>query len=378
MVQTLISFALVTLSALSSTVLARSHRPTAGNWTGWHGLDEHPYQGQWLPCNQLTIEVRQDFEKMAPKDRKAYTDAVKCLMDLPSEFNDTMYPGAISRFFDYSAVHINQTKAIHLNGFFLTWHRMFIWLYERDLKTKCGYNGTQPYWNWPATAHNLSGSAIFDGSEFSMSGDGIYNNTGPLNLSESFQLPHGSGGGCVTTGPFAYMNYTMASIPTTIVLQNQPLPPTAFDYRPQCLTRDLNTFVAKTQTNATLWEAAVAAPDAATFELLVNGKLGGGQLGLHSGAHFTVGSPGSSLFASPQDPVWYPLHAMLDYTYWTWQQRHPNIAHTLSGTETAVNLPPSANVTLTTQTPDWSYLFPSLPIGDLVSTTAGPFCYTYE
>lgn len=174
------------------------------------------------------------------------------------------------------------------------------------------------------------------------------------------------------------MNYTMASISVTVILEDEPLPSTAYDYVPQCLTRDLNTYVALTQTNISQWEAAVVAPNATYFSLLLNGVLGATQLGLHSGAHFTVGSPGSSLFVSPQDPIWYPLHTMLDYTYWTWQNKNPNVSHTLSGTETAANLPPSANVTLESMEPDWGYLFPSLQIGDLVNTTAGPFCYTYE
>lgn len=149
---------------------------------------------------------------MAPYDRKAYTDAVKCLMEQPSQLNSALYLGAINRIFDYSAIHINRTKTVHLNGFFFTWHRMFVWLYEQDLKNLCGCNGTQPYWNWHATAANLAGSAVFDGSNFSMSGNGIYNNTGPIQLSPTFSLSHGTGGSCIHDGPFAYMNYTMAHI----------------------------------------------------------------------------------------------------------------------------------------------------------------------
>ncbi len=378
MVQTFLSFALVTLSVLASTVLAAPQSQSVGKRSNWKAPTDYAYQGKWQPCNPDTVQVRQDFDKMAPEDRKAYTDAILCLMDRPSQLDPELYPGAINRFFDYSAIHINRTKVVHLDGFFLTWHRMFIWLFEQDLKNTCGYNGTQPYWSWPATASNLSGSAVFDGSEYSMSGDGIYNNTGPVVLSPTFQFPHGSGGGCVYQGPFAYMNYTMASISVTVILEDEPLPSTAYDYVPQCLTRDLNTYVALTQTNISQWEAAVVAPNATYFSLLLNGVLGATQLGLHSGAHFTVGSPGSSLFVSPQDPIWYQLHTMLDYTYWTWQNKNPNVSHTLSGTETAANLPPSANVTLESMEPDWGYLFPSLQIGDLVNTTAGPFCYTYE
>jgi tyrosinase len=372
MVQSFVFVAIFALCALTSTVLAvpQSYPPAVGYWRN--------VSQNWQQCTKDKMQVRQDFDKMEPYDRKAYTDAVKCLMEQPSQLNSALYPGAINRFFDYSAIHINRTKTVHLNGFFFTWHRMFVWLYEQDLRNLCGYKGTQPYWNWHATAENLAGSAVFDGSKFSMSGNGVYNNTGPIQLSPTFSLPHGTGGGCIHDGPFAYMNYTMAHIPISVAINGEDLPPAAFDNKPTCITRDLNQYVATTQTNFALWDQAVHAPNMSLFTDLMNGVIGGGSLGLHSGAHFVVGSPASSLFVSPQDPVWYLMHAMLDYTFWMWQKNNPQVALQISGTETAVNLPPSANVTLETYEPDWGYLWPSMEVRDLMRTTAGPFCYRYE
>ena len=337
-----------------------------------------PFPGWRHQCTEHNIQIRRDFQKMAPWERKAYTDAVKCLMDQPSNLDQAQYPGAINRFFDYAAIHINRTSEVHLDGFFLTWHRMFVWLFEQDLQNICGYKGTQPYWFWPGTADDLTGSALFDGSEHSMSGDGVYVDNGPVVLTPTFQFPHGSGGGCVTTGPFAHMDYTMPVIPITVLINGEPLPANAFSNQPTCLTRDLNTQVAKSQTNLSQWLTALDAPDQATFDVLMNGIPGKAQLGLHSGAHFVLGSPSSSLFSSAQDPIWYPLHTMLDYTYWVWQQKHPENAWDLSGTKTAVNIPPSDNVTLESWEPDWGYLMPSVQVSDLMSTTSGPFCYSYE
>lgn len=316
---------------------------------------------------------------MAPEARKAYTGAVQCLMDQPSQLNQTLYPAAINRFFDYAVIHVNHTKVVHLDGYFLTWHRYFLWLYEEDLRNLCGYTGSFPYWNWPATANNLTGSAVFDGSEYSMSGDGAYNDTGPVVLSPDFQLPHGSGGGCVKSGPFVNLTTTMANIPITVILEDEPLPPTAFDYAPSCLTRDLNTYVAQTYTNYDELALAVEAPSAANFSIQMNGILGGASLGLHSGAHFTMGAPASSLFVSPQDPIWYVLHAMLDNVYTSWQIKNPAAALEVYGTMTANNVPPSDNVTLSSIEPDWGYLqMEPIPISELTNTTAGPFCYRYD
>jgi tyrosinase len=359
----------------------------------WVPSTHFPVVDQWLNdkcpgkyqhgCDESNTRIRKDFQSMAPQERKAYTNAIKCLMTKPSQLDQSLYPAATNRYMDYAVIHVNRTREVHLSGFFLTWHRYFLWLFEQDLESQCGYTGSFPYWNWPATANNLHGSAIFDGSEYSMSGDGLYIDSGPVVLSPSLQLPHGSGGGCVTTGPFANMEVTMAVIPTTFVINGLDLPPTAFQKNVSCLTRDLNTYAAQTYTNYDLLYSALAAPNISDFSNQINGILGGGSLGLHSGAHFVVGSPASSLYVSPMDPVWYPLHTMLDNLYTSWQLRHPEIATSLYGTNTALNLPPSDATTLETREPDWGYLGyehdgDGVNVGELMSTTGGPFCYRYD
>lgn len=356
--------------SLFSLCAVASAAPWQG-WNQWH--DWKPWQ-----CTKENMSIRQDFAKLAPEDRKAYTDAVNCLRNQPSQLDQEKYSGAINRFFDYATIHVNRTQLVHLSGYFLTWHRMYLHLYEQDLKNLCGYKGVLPYWNWPATAHDLSGSAVFDGSEYSMSGDGEFIDSGPIELAPGFSIPHGTGGGCIKSGPFKGMTYTMQDISIGILLMGGSLPPTAFTKNETCLTRDLNPIIAQAQTNWTLFQKAVAAPDQETFATLLNGVIGGSTLGLHSGAHFTMGAPASSIFVSPQDPIWYPLHTFLDLMYVQWQKAHPDIYDQMWGTMTANNIPPSGNVTLDTMEPDWGYLYPSLPVKDLISTTAGPFCYDYE
>ncbi|KIX94131.1 uncharacterized protein Z520_10157 [Fonsecaea multimorphosa CBS 102226] len=336
-------------------------------------------QARHAPCTPDKIKIRKDFDSMAPEDRKAYTDAVKCLATKPSQLDQTLYPAATNRYMDYAVIHVNRTREVHLSGFFLTWHRYFIHLFEEDLKHQCNYTGAFPYWNWPATADNLSGSAVFDGSEYSLSGDGAYVDSGPVVLSPSLSLPHGSGGGCIMSGPFVDWQTTMQPIPISYIIEGLPLPDTAFQLNQSCLTRDLNTVVAQTYCNTTALELCLEAEDIASFDTQINGVIGGGQLGLHSGAHFVVGSPGSSIYVSVMDPIWWSLHAFLDNVYTSWQIRHPDIANAMYGTETAVNLPASANVTLDSIQPDWGYFQEAqITVGELISTTSGPFCYQYD
>lgn len=317
---------------------------------------------------------------MQPAERKAYTDAINCLRDQPSQLNPTQYPAAINRFFDYAVIHVNKTRVVHLDGFFLTWHRMFLYVFEQDLRHTCGYRGAFPYWNWPATADNLTGSNIFNGDDYSMSGDGAPVDLGtPIVLAPELAIPHGSGGGCIMSGPFKGMNRTMDTIPIQYLINGTAPPASAYERREKCLTRDLNTFAAKTWCNSTVVQQVVETTTPQDFEEQLNGVIGGHTLGIHSGAHFVLGDPAANIFVSAQDPIWYPLHTMLDRVYVSWQTRHPELANSTHGTMTATNAPPSANVTLNSTLPDWGYLNPMVySVGDLISTTAGPFCYRYD
>lgn len=94
---------------------------------------------------------------MSKNDRKAYIKAVQCLRELPSKSDKTWAPAAKTRYDDFVAVHVNQTLYIHGNGLFLTWHRYFVWAYEKALRDECGYQGYQPV-SFDLFAHHGSGS----------------------------------------------------------------------------------------------------------------------------------------------------------------------------------------------------------------------------
>ena len=365
MVRSLLSLA--TFASLLVTPLV-SAAPTAGlaERHGWY-------------CSPEKVKVRVNFNNMPPWQRKEYTDAVKCLMGKPSQLDPVQYPAATSRYMDYAVIHVNRTQFVHLDAFFLTWHRYYLWLYEYDLEHSCGYCGPFPYWDFAETASDPHQFPIFDGSEYSMSGDGIYNNTGPIALGPTLVIPHGTGGGCVTTGPFANMIAPLKFIDPSQLLKGG-LPADAFSYNPICLMRDLNAYVSQTYTNEQQVVAASHANNASTLEFLLNGVIGSSSLGIHSGAHFSVGGQMDSIHVSAQDPVWYPLHTMIDRVYTSWQANNPAVANQLDGsTGTALNTPPSAVVTLDSVEPDWGYFqLNPIQVKDLISTTGGPFCYTYD
>jgi tyrosinase len=140
---------------------------------------------------------------MSKKERKSYISAVQCLIKSPSKSDPTLVPGARTRYDDFVAQHINQTTTIHGTGNFLTWHRYFVYGYEKALREECGYDGYQPYWNWFSYQSNLKQSPLFDGSDTSMGGDGLYvKHNGSVGGGGRIPLPSGEGGGCIASGPF--------------------------------------------------------------------------------------------------------------------------------------------------------------------------------
>jgi tyrosinase len=333
---------------------------------------------EWNQCTADNLQQRVDFNSMPEWERKAFTDSMKCLMNQPSQLDQSQYPAAINKYFDYAVVHVGKTQQVHLSGFFLTWHRMFLHLMEQDLRNTCGYTGRWPYWNFAATAGAIESSPILNGDDYSMSGNGEFVDTGPIQLGPSLSIPHGTGGGCVTTGPFANLITTLGFI-DPVTLQTGTLPDNAYALNQSCLRRDLNDYVATTYTNYAQVQAAVHAVDAEAFELALNGIIGSSSLGVHSGAHFEVGGQMNSIHVSAQDPIWYPLHTFIDLLYDSWQRNNPAVFDDLYGTGTALNTPPTDNVTLDTIEPDWNYFEPRpIPVRDLLSTTSGPFCYEYD
>jgi tyrosinase len=189
------ALALASILVTPSLGIARARPQTAG-------ADSATAPGHGT-CTTANTAVRKEWGSLTVGQRKQYIAAVQCLQKKPSIIPHGLVPGAKTRADDFTATHINQTLQIHLDGIFLSWHRNFVWLFEQALQKECGYTGTVPYWNWALWCSNLAKSPLFDGSDSSLSGDGVFDNSsGPYIVGGGATLPHGTGGGCVTSGPF--------------------------------------------------------------------------------------------------------------------------------------------------------------------------------
>ena len=202
--------------------------------------------------------------------RKQFTDAVTCLHGKPSQMS-APYPGVKSRYDDYVALHIEQDRFVHFTATFLSWHRYVIWSFEQDLKKMCGYTGSLPYWDWGLDYGHPEKSSMFNGDPYSMGSNGAYIPRStpivfkvPLNASilqnigtgvTNLTIPAntGTGGGCLTSGPFSQLQAHMG--PNLLDAYGTPvgLPPAAnpFTYNPRCIKRDINPWVSGLYTQYT-------------------------------------------------------------------------------------------------------------------------------
>jgi tyrosinase len=317
---------------------------------------------------------------MSANERKGYIKAVKCLMSAPSKSDPVLVPGARTRYDDFVAQHMNQTLTIHVTGNFLSWHRYFIYGYEKALREECGYKGYQPYWNWFTYQDNLRASPIFDGSDTSMGGDGSFvKHNGSVGGHPDVHLPSGKGGGCIKSGPFKGVQANLG--PLSPAMDGEVIVNTTFAYNPRCLKRDLTTFASsKWFTTENLYNVTLgpASKNIATFQNELQGRFDQGFLGMHIAGHLAIGGDAGDFFSSPNDPAFFLHHGMIDRLWWIWQALHRNQASTIAGTITLFNEPPSRDAVLEdiVQT---NYLnLKPLEIKELMSTMDGsPLCYIY-
>lgn len=119
----------------------------------------------------------------------------------------------------------------------------------------------------------------------------------------------GTGGGCVTSGPFTYNNGT------GYVLNIGP--GASQDYNPRCLVRDLHTAdwgpLTKPSAVSILYETCGGSLPC--FYGLMDSPF----TGIHSVGHYQLGGAAGDVFVSPGDPAFWLHHANLDRVWAVWQ-----------------------------------------------------------
>lgn len=158
--------------------------------------------------------------------------------------------------------------------------------------------------------------------------------------------------------------------------------PSPLAYNPHCAKRDLTTFASSTWLTLTNLHNLTLGPASTSLLLFQNelqGRFSDGFLGMHAAGHYVMGGDASDFFSSPNDPVFFMHHAMLDRVWWIWQALHPELAKTVAGTLTIFNNPPSRNATVEDGV-GFEYLgVEEKRIGEVLDTLGeGVGCYVYE
>ncbi|KAF2993820.1 hypothetical protein E8E13_001813 [Curvularia kusanoi] len=366
---------------------------------GGAALNQQLYQAvqqpaQYKTCNAANIQIRQEWSTFSEKEKKAYIGAVKCMAKLPSKTPKEICPGCKNRYDDFVATHIQQSFTIHGTGNFLTWHRYFTWAYEQTLRNECGFKGNQPYYSYSRWYKDPLKSPLLDGSETSMSGQGApgcknQTFTGiPSDANPLIKIPHGGGGGCVSSGPFKDWVVNLGPVSPASQcaplnpIQNFTSPSLGLGYNPRCLVRDISGFTGEgwlkdddvvsllnSADYRTFWEDLQGGAPATVFS--------NNFMGVHTAGHFIIGGdPAGDFTTSPGDPYFFFHHAQIDRLYWIWQNLKPaERTKALYGGMVISDLSTPATLqdklTLGGAYPD------IITIEDASSTMAGPFCYTY-
>jgi tyrosinase len=141
----------------------------------------------------------------------------------------------------------------------------------------------------------LESYPVFDGSDTSLSGNGaVVPNEGNVVLGggglPNFDLPPGTGGGCVTSGPFVNMTVNLGPIGLALTdgttIGAIVTGGDQFAYNPRCLKRDLTTVINRRFANASsVVNLILKNNNVYDFEMVMQGIPGSGDIGTCETTH---------------------------------------------------------------------------------------------
>ncbi|KAI9312051.1 hypothetical protein BDR26DRAFT_831188, partial [Obelidium mucronatum] len=270
--------------------------------------------------------VRMEWHQLSDGQKSAYVNAIVALTKRPLS-GQLQDPNRIS-FYDFVATHTNNAYWAHGNAQFYPYHRAMMWQFDRALQS-VGWSQGLVYWDWSAMSQNWWTSDIFSAKYF-----GAVRSNDPDN--------------CVVDGAFAKDKYQVGN--------------------PTCLRRCGE--VGYAVTDAT----AITAPllSATTYTAF----RGDDTSNYHAVGHETIGGSncdmGNPSF-SPNDPIFYFHHGLVDKTWWRWQQSCPgsNVMD-YEGLLASGAANPIALGTLPLDS--WSWW----TVNDVLDTEGDLLCYTYS
>lgn len=339
-------------------------------------------------CDCNTPQVRREWRSFSTDEQAAWLNAIKCLANQPhdSALSPSVDPSessippvnpSSSYYDDVVYMHMDLNVEIHYTGLFLPWHRWYLYAFEGALRDKCGYGGVTPYWDWTIDAPDFFESSFWQDSDpnSGLGGWGDPNN--------DYRVPNG-----------ALSNMTLTYPSTHTVRRSFTLQP--FQVPNQSLYTNPN-MQANSSFSASAIQAILgtSAGDYNDFQMGIETFEGP-----HGSVHLIMGgdmagtcpqnAPSSCTQGptwSPNDPLFWMHHAMLDRIWYEWQLSNPQNGNSFSGgsvqcldslqqyQQFPTGCTPDLYLNSTLPTDG---LFPQLTIGDVMNTTGGVLCYVYQ
>ncbi|KAJ3097045.1 hypothetical protein HDU97_005304 [Phlyctochytrium planicorne] len=275
------------------------------------------------PCQSLS--VRKEWRDMTDTEKRRFISAFNTVRKMPST------AGRRSIFDDLVAIHSVAITYIHQAPVFLPWHRAFLEILE-SLLQKVDSRVTIPFWDWGHDGQNpLADTKVFGSGDLSFGTRGDVTKDPP----------------CIFDG----------------------FPKNWTSYFGVCLSRNYTD-------DFTLYDTSVMAP-------LITGSadfasFAGPLETAHNIVHYYTGGFGTDLFyidLSPNDPLFFLLHANVDRYWYLWQQEHINATSQYSGT---AQMPPFSGNNIQVSQSDLMPGF-NLPVSTAMFTdSGGDYCSTYQ
>ncbi|KAI8922673.1 hypothetical protein BC831DRAFT_514895 [Entophlyctis helioformis] len=266
--------------------------------------------------------TRSEWRQLSASQQQAYIRAVDRLKARPKGPEGNPAQWNLDQF---AQSHMDNTGAAHNNDAFFPWHRRFIDWYERALRS-IDPSISQPYWDWTLDSQNPLASSLMTPGAFG--GNGRANDN------------------CVADGSFV-SKWQMVVEDSDLTLS--------------CLTRCA-------KPNTILRSAATVTNDITSKTTFADFRRAV-EYGSHALVHVFLGGGGSSpcgqigTMASPNDPLFFLHHTMVDRMWWRWQTKCDGQYQNAYTTTAALN--------------NMMESFGE-PVSAAMNTRAGPLCYTYS
>ncbi|KAJ3307755.1 hypothetical protein HDU76_004392 [Blyttiomyces sp. JEL0837] len=282
--------------------------------------------------------VRREWTQLSSTEKQAYIDAVKNVVKKGITYQ-TSNPETIG-YYDFVSTHTHNAAWAHANSQFYPYHRAMLFMFEQALANN-GWSGGVPYMDWSWYSQNWPTHDIFN----------YIGHQGDAN--SNF---------CLTDGQFSSSTYNVSPDP--------PTGPGKFRNTDSTCLRRCGSTGSAMDSPSSINDILNAATSYTQFRK-------DDSVGYHADGHVLMGGncDMGNFYYSPNDPLFFLHHAMVDRIWWKFQQICPEYQTDYEGYLNPGDPATNGNTvpTLDEQLDSWPF-----KVRDVISTTSGVLCYTYS